>query len=29
MAEGWLAQLQWMWTLGREGGLFFTIGRAR
>jgi len=26
-AEGWLAQLQWMWTLGREGGLFFTIGR--
>jgi SAM-dependent methyltransferase len=25
--EGWLAQLGWMWTLGREGGLFFTIGR--
>jgi len=25
--EGWLAQLEWMWTLGREGGLFFTIGR--
>lgn len=29
MAEGLIAQLQWMWTLGREGGLFFTIGRAR
>ena len=28
-AEGWLAQLEWMWTLGREGGLFFTIGRRR
>jgi SAM-dependent methyltransferase len=27
MLEGWLAQLGWMWTLGREGGLFFTIGR--
>jgi SAM-dependent methyltransferase len=27
VAEGWLAQLAWMWTLGREGGLFFTIGR--
>ena len=27
--EGWLAQLGWMWTLGREGGLFFTIGRRR
>jgi SAM-dependent methyltransferase len=26
-AEGWLAQLGWMWTLGHEGGLFFTIGR--
>ena len=26
-AERWLAQLGWMWTLGREGGLFFTIGR--
>jgi 2-polyprenyl-3-methyl-5-hydroxy-6-metoxy-1,4-benzoquinol methylase len=25
--EGWLAQLGWMLTLGREGGLFFTIGR--
>jgi SAM-dependent methyltransferase len=25
--EGWLAQFGWMWTLGREGGLFFTIGR--
>jgi len=27
--EGWLAQAQWMWTLGREGGLFFAIGRRR
>jgi SAM-dependent methyltransferase len=27
--EGWLAQLGWMRTLGREGGLFFTIGRRR
>jgi 2-polyprenyl-3-methyl-5-hydroxy-6-metoxy-1,4-benzoquinol methylase len=27
--EGWLAQLGWMTTLGREGGLFFTIGRRR
>jgi SAM-dependent methyltransferase len=27
IAEGWLSQIQWMWTLGREGGLFFTIGR--
>src|SRR5215470_11940182 len=27
--EGWLAQLGWMWTIGREGGLFFTIGRRR
>jgi SAM-dependent methyltransferase len=26
--EGWLAQLGWMRTLGREGGLFFTVGRA-
>lgn len=26
-AEAWLAQLGWMWTLGHEGGLFFTIGR--
>ena len=25
--ESWLAQLAWMWTLGREGGLFFTVGR--
>ena len=25
--EGWLSQLGWMRTLGREGGLFFTIGR--
>ena len=25
--EQWLAQLGWMCTLGREGGLFFTIGR--
>src|SRR5207248_8486529 len=24
--EGWLAQLGWMRTLGREGGLLFTIG---
>ena len=28
-AEGWLAQIGWMRTLGREGGLFFTIGRHR
>lgn len=27
--EAWLAQVQWMWTLGREGGLFFTIGRRK
>ncbi|PYR89583.1 MAG: 2-polyprenyl-3-methyl-5-hydroxy-6-metoxy-1,4-benzoquinol methylase [Acidobacteria bacterium] len=27
LLEGWLAQLEWIWTLGREGGLFFTIGR--
>ena len=27
--EGWLAQLGWMRTLGREGGLFFTIGVCR
>jgi SAM-dependent methyltransferase len=26
--EGWLAQLGWMRALGREGGLFFTVGRA-
>jgi len=25
--EAWLAQVGWMFTLGREGGLFFTIGR--
>ena len=25
--ENWIAQLEWMWTLGGEGGLFFTIGR--
>jgi SAM-dependent methyltransferase len=25
--ENWLAQLSWIRTLGREGGLFFTIGR--
>jgi SAM-dependent methyltransferase len=25
--EAWLAQLGWMSSLGREGGLFFTIGR--
>jgi len=25
--ESWLAQFGWIWTLGREGGLFFTIGR--
>ena len=27
--EQWLAQLGWMFTLGREGGLFFAIGRRR
>ena len=27
--EGWLAQLGWMHTLGREGGLFYTVGRVR
>ncbi len=27
--ERWLAQIAWMGTLGREGGLFFTIGRRR
>ena len=27
--ESWLAQLGWMRTLGREGGLFFTIGVCR
>jgi len=25
--EAWLAQIGWIWTLGHEGGLFFTIGR--
>jgi SAM-dependent methyltransferase len=25
--ESWLTQIAWMRTLGREGGLFFTIGR--
>jgi len=24
--ERWIAQLGWIWTLGGEGGLFFTIG---
>jgi hypothetical protein len=24
--EGWLAQMGWIWTLGHEGGLFFTVG---
>jgi SAM-dependent methyltransferase len=28
LVEAWLAQLSWMWTLGREGGLFYVIGRA-
>jgi len=27
--ERCVAQLEWMWTLGGEGGLFFTIGRRR
>ena len=27
--ERWLAQAGWMWTLGREGGLFFSIGARR
>jgi SAM-dependent methyltransferase len=27
--EAWLAQIGWMRTLGREGGLFVTIGRRR
>jgi SAM-dependent methyltransferase len=27
--EGWLAQLGWVRTIGREGGLFFTVGRRR
>ena len=25
--EGWLAQMGWIWKLGHEGGLFFTVGR--
>jgi SAM-dependent methyltransferase len=25
--EAWLAQIGWMYSLGHEGGLFFTIGR--
>lgn len=28
-AEGWLAQLGWMRSLGHEGGLFVTVGRRR
>jgi SAM-dependent methyltransferase len=27
--EGWLCQLGWARTLGREGGLFVTVGRSR
>jgi SAM-dependent methyltransferase len=27
--EGWLAQLGWIRTLGKEGGLFVTVGRRR
>ena len=27
--EGWLAQIAWIWSLGGEGGLFFTVGRRR
>jgi len=27
--ENWLTQIAWVRTLGREGGLFFTIGRKR
>ena len=27
--ERWLVQLGWAWTLGREGGLFYSIGRRR
>jgi SAM-dependent methyltransferase len=27
--ERWIAQFGWMWTLGREGGLFFSIGARR
>jgi SAM-dependent methyltransferase len=29
LPEGWLAQMGWICTLGREGGLFFTVGRRR
>jgi SAM-dependent methyltransferase len=25
--EAWLMQVEWVWTLGHEGGLFFVIGR--
>lgn len=27
--EGWMAQLEWMRSLGHEGGLFVTVGRRR
>jgi SAM-dependent methyltransferase len=27
--ERWIAQVGWMWTLGGEGGLFFSIGARR
>ena len=27
--EGWLAQLGWIRTLGKEGGLFVTVGQRR
>jgi hypothetical protein len=27
IVETWLSQIGWMRTLGREGGLFFSIGR--
>ena len=27
--ENWIAQIGWMRTLGREGGLFFAVGRRR
>jgi SAM-dependent methyltransferase len=27
LVEGWLAQVGWIWALGAEGGVFFTIGR--
>jgi SAM-dependent methyltransferase len=29
IVERWIAQMGWIWTLGAEGGLFFTIGRRR